>query len=85
MRKLLGGSYRYGVYGAASEVYAFVYVITTSGMPVAVSKIVSELTSQDNPREAEGLSDLPDFSNYCRARFIHTNGDFRKTHCCLNE
>ncbi|NLN05576.1 MAG: polysaccharide biosynthesis protein [Clostridiaceae bacterium] len=53
MRKLLGGSYGYGVYGAASEVYAFVYVITTSGMPVAVSKIVSELTSQDNPREAE--------------------------------
>ena len=53
MRKLLGGSYGYGVYGAASEVYAFVYVITTSGMPVAVSKIVSELTSQGNPREAE--------------------------------
>ncbi len=53
MRKLLGGSYGYGVFAAANEVYAFVYVITSAGMPVAVSKIVSELTSYKNPREAE--------------------------------
>lgn len=53
MRSLLGGDYGYGIFYASNEVYAFIYVLTTAGMPVAVSKIVSELTSNKNPREAE--------------------------------
>lgn len=53
MRSLLGGDYGYGIFYASNEVYAFVYVLTTAGMPVAVSKIVSELTSNRNLREAE--------------------------------
>ena len=38
----------YGVYAAAYQIYVFVYVLTNSGIPVAISKIVSELTAMGN-------------------------------------
>lgn len=53
MRGLLGGDVGYGVFGATNEVFAFVYVLTTAGLPVAVSKIVTELTATKQKREAE--------------------------------
>ncbi len=53
MRHLLGGDVGYGVFGATNEVFAFVYVLTTAGLPVAVSKLVTELTATHHKREAE--------------------------------
>lgn len=42
----------YGVYGAAYSVYVFIYVITNSGIPIAISKLISELTAVKNYRDA---------------------------------
>jgi stage V sporulation protein B len=42
----------YGVYNAAYQVYAFVYVLTNAGIPVAISKLVSEFTAVKNYRDA---------------------------------
>ncbi|TYQ15762.1 UNVERIFIED_CONTAM: stage V sporulation protein B [Acetivibrio alkalicellulosi] len=42
----------YGIYGAAYQVYVFIYVIANSGIPVAISKSISELTSVGNYRYA---------------------------------
>lgn len=42
----------YGVYGAAYSVYVFIYVITNSGIPVAISKLISELTAVKNYKDA---------------------------------
>lgn len=42
----------YGIYTAAYQVYAFVYVITNTGIPSAISKLISELTAVGNYRDA---------------------------------
>lgn len=42
----------YGVYNVAYQVYVFVYVITNSGIPAAISKLVSELTAVGNYKDA---------------------------------
>lgn len=42
----------YGVYGAAYSVYVFIFVLTNSGIPVAISKLISELTAVKNYRDA---------------------------------
>ncbi len=52
IRKLMGGSAGYQVYTSANQIYAFVYVIATAGLPVAISKTVTEFMSMDNPSAA---------------------------------
>lgn len=42
----------YGIYNAAYQVYVFVYVLTNSGIPVAISKLVSEFIAVKNFRDA---------------------------------
>ncbi|WP_125153839.1 putative polysaccharide biosynthesis protein [Clostridium rectalis] len=42
----------YGIYGAANSVYVFIYVLTNSGIPIAISKLVSELTAVKNYKDA---------------------------------
>lgn len=42
----------YGVYNAAYQVYAFVYVLTNSGIPVAISKLVSEYIAVKDYKDA---------------------------------
>lgn len=42
----------YGIYGAAYSVYVFIFVITNSGIPVAISKLISELTAIRNYKDA---------------------------------
>lgn len=51
LRAILGDE-GYGIFGAAYQVYVFVYVITNSGIPVAISKLVSELNAVGNYRDA---------------------------------
>lgn len=46
------GDEGYGIYGAAYQVYVFIYVIANSGIPVAISKSVSELAALDNYKDA---------------------------------
>lgn len=41
-----------GIYAAAYQVYVFVYVLTNSGTPVAISKLVSELIALKNYADA---------------------------------
>lgn len=48
LNKILGGEAGYSVYYSANQVFAFVYVLTTAGLPVAISKLVTELTSTGN-------------------------------------
>ncbi len=38
----------YAIYYASYQIFVFVYVITTSGIPVAISKLVSEMVSLKN-------------------------------------
>ncbi len=52
IRKLMGGSAGYQVYTSANQIYAFVYVIATAGLPVAISKTVTEFMSMGNPSAA---------------------------------
>jgi len=51
---LLGilGDVGYGVYSLANTVYVFVYVLANSGLPVAISKLVSELVAEGNIKDA---------------------------------
>lgn len=42
----------YGIYTAAYSVYVFIYVLANSGIPVAISKLVSELAAQKNYKDA---------------------------------
>ena len=49
MRALLGGAAGYAVFGASNEVFAFVYVLATAGLPVAISKLITELTAKNDP------------------------------------
>lgn len=46
------GNEGYGVYMAAYQVYVFIYVLGNSGIPVAISKMVSELIAVNNYRDA---------------------------------
>jgi len=41
-----------GIYAAAYQVYVFIYVIANSGIPVAISKSVSELAAVGNYKDA---------------------------------
>ncbi|HHW47270.1 MAG TPA: polysaccharide biosynthesis protein [Clostridiaceae bacterium] len=41
-----------GIYAAAYQVYVFVYVLTNSGLPVAISKLVAELIAVRNFKDA---------------------------------
>ncbi len=50
--KLMGGSGGYQVYTSANQIYAFVYVIATAGLPVAISKTVTEFISTGEPGSA---------------------------------
>lgn len=53
IRSLLGGDAGYSVYSSAYSVYAFVYVIATAGFPVAISKLVSELSAKSRSEDAK--------------------------------
>ena len=53
LNKILGGEAGYSVYYSANQVFAFVYVLTTAGLPVAISKLVTELTSTGNRKQAK--------------------------------
>jgi stage V sporulation protein B len=46
------GDVGYGIYGASYQIYAFVFVITNSGIPVAISKLISELNATGNYRDS---------------------------------
>ncbi len=52
LRKLFGGSAGYQVYTSANQIYAFVYVIATAGLPVAISKTVTEFLSLGDRKSA---------------------------------
>lgn len=42
----------YGIYGASYQVYVFLFVLTNAGIPVAISKLISELLAVKNYRDA---------------------------------
>lgn len=48
---IIGGE-GYGIYGATYQVYTFIFVITNSGIPVAISKLISELAAVGNYKDA---------------------------------
>lgn len=54
--KILGGngngSGTYAIYYAAYQIYVFIYVLTNAGVPVAISKLVSEFIATKNYRDA---------------------------------
>lgn len=56
------GDEGYGIYGAAYQIYVFVYVLTNSGIPVAISKLVSELTALGNYKDAQKAFKMARFS-----------------------
>ena len=42
----------YGYYSAAYQIYVFIYVLTNAGIPVAISKMISEFTAVKNYKDA---------------------------------
>ncbi|NLY42882.1 MAG: polysaccharide biosynthesis protein [Clostridiaceae bacterium] len=44
-----------GIYGAAYEIYKWLFIIATAGLPIAVSKMVSESMACDNREEAHRI------------------------------
>ncbi len=48
---IIGGS-GYGYYSKAYQIYVFIYVITNTGIPIAISKLISELTAVKNYKDA---------------------------------
>ena len=53
IRNLMGGSAGYQVYYSAYQVFAFVYLLATAGLPVAISKVVTELTAGKDHRKSK--------------------------------
>jgi stage V sporulation protein B len=50
--RIIIGDEGYGIYGASYQVYVFIFVLTNSGIPVAISKLVSELIAVKNYKDA---------------------------------
>ncbi|MBV7274311.1 polysaccharide biosynthesis protein [Clostridiaceae bacterium UIB06] len=50
--RMIIGDEGYGIYGASYQVYVFIFVLTNSGIPVAISKLVSELAAVRNYKDA---------------------------------
>lgn len=46
------GEEGYGLYAASYQIYTFVFVLANSGIPVAISKLISELAAVGNYRDA---------------------------------
>lgn len=46
------GDYGNGIYAIANSIFVFIYIITNSGLPSAISKIVSELIAEGNYKDA---------------------------------
>lgn len=42
----------FGIYSATYQIYVFIYVLTNSGIPVAISKLLSELFATKNYKDA---------------------------------
>ncbi|EPY6470211.1 putative polysaccharide biosynthesis protein [Clostridium sporogenes] len=42
----------YGIYMAAYQIFTFIFILTNSGIPVAISKLVSELIATENYKDA---------------------------------
>ncbi|MDP4143072.1 MAG: polysaccharide biosynthesis protein [Bacillota bacterium] len=49
---ILGGDKNYAVYLGAYQIYVLIYVLANSGIPVAISKLVSELIAVKNYHDA---------------------------------
>lgn len=52
------GSVGAGYYSSAYEIYAFLYIISTSGLPVAMSIMVSKCRARGNFKEAKKIYDV---------------------------
>ncbi|AGK98104.1 putative polysaccharide biosynthesis protein [Clostridium pasteurianum] len=50
--KIIGGNRPYAIYQVTYLIYAFIYVITNTGIPSAISKLVSEFVAVENYRSA---------------------------------
>ncbi|MDD3223570.1 MAG: polysaccharide biosynthesis protein [Clostridium sp.] len=50
--KIIGGDGPFGIYTITYQIYVFVYVITNTGIPSAISKLVSEFIAVENYRSA---------------------------------
>lgn len=46
------GGVGYGIYTAGYKIYAFIYILTNSGFPIAISKLEAELIARKNYRDA---------------------------------
>ena len=55
--RILGGE-GYGVYRAAYTIYVFIYVLANSGIPVAISKMVSELSALEDYKDMDAAFKL---------------------------
>lgn len=51
LNKILGGQ-GYGVYASAYNIFVYMYVLTNAGIPVAISKMISELIATGNYKDA---------------------------------
>lgn len=47
------GDLGYGIYSAGYRIYAFIYILTNAGFPIAVSKLQAELVARENYRDAK--------------------------------
>ncbi len=51
LRRILGAE-GYGIYASAYNIFVYVYILTNAGIPVAISKMVSELIAIGNYKDA---------------------------------
>jgi stage V sporulation protein B len=49
---VLGGTRGFGIYSATYQIYVFIYVLTNTGIPSAISKLISEYIAVKNYRSA---------------------------------
>lgn len=49
---IIGGNRPYAIYNVTYQIYAFIYVLTNTGVPSAISKIVSEFMAVGNYKSA---------------------------------
>jgi hypothetical protein len=63
------GSAGAGYYSSAYEIYAFLYIIATSGLPVALSIMISKCRAQGRLREARKIFNVAMLMFFVIARF----------------
>jgi len=65
-----------GAFNAAYSIYAMLYMVSTAGLPVAISKMIAEASGKGRKKESKRIFFLSTlifwyYRSYCRSFYVH--------------